>query len=150
MSYGLLLTLHLLAAIAFAGTVFFEVVLLAGARRHLPAAVARATEQALGDRAVAVMPWVLVVLYGAGLGLAWQHRAALAAAFAAPLASSFGLLLALKIVLALSVFGHFLAAMWWRRRGVPGGRRSHRLHLSVFCHVLAIVLLAKAMFYLHW
>src|SRR5258707_8674602 len=28
----------------------------------------------------------------------------------------------LKIVLALSVFGHFLAAMWWRRRGVPGGR----------------------------
>ena len=54
MSYGLLLTLHLLAAIAFAGTVFFEVVLLAGARRHLPAAVARATEQALGDRAVAV------------------------------------------------------------------------------------------------
>ncbi len=70
MSYGLLLTLHLLAAIAFAGTVFFEVVLLAGARRHLPAAVARATEQALGDRAVAVMPWVLVVLYGAGLGLA--------------------------------------------------------------------------------
>ena len=52
--------------------------------------------------------------------------------------------------LALSVFGHFLAAMWWRRRGVLGGRRSHRLHLSVFCHVLAIVLLAKAMFYLHW
>ncbi len=150
MSYGLLLTLHLLAAIAFAGTVFFEVVLLAGARRHLPATVARATEQALGDRAVAIMPWVLMVLYGAGLGLAWQHRAALAAAFAAPLASSFGLLLAFKIVLALSVFGHFLAAMWWRRRGVLGGRRSHRLHLSVFCHVLAIVLLAKAMFYLHW
>jgi hypothetical protein len=93
---------------------------------------------------------VLLVLYGAGLGLAWQHRAALAAAFAAPLASGFGLLLALKIGLALSVSGHFAAAMWWRRRGVLGGRRSHRLHLSVFCHVLAIVLLAKAMFYLHW
>ena len=30
MSYGLLLTLHLLAAVAFAGTVFFEVVLLGG------------------------------------------------------------------------------------------------------------------------
>ncbi|MBS7326073.1 MAG: hypothetical protein KIG85_05570 [Thiopseudomonas sp.] len=29
MSYGLLITLHLLAAVAFAGTVFFEVVLLA-------------------------------------------------------------------------------------------------------------------------
>lgn len=149
MSYGLLLTLHLLAAIAFAGTVFFEVVLLAGARRHLPPDVARTTEQALADRAVAVMPWVLMVLYGAGLGLAWQHRAALAAVLSEPLASRFGLMLALKIVLALSVFGHFLAAMGWRRRGVLNGRRSHRLHLSVFCHVLLIVLLAKAMFYLH-
>lgn len=150
MSYGLLLTLHLLAAIAFAGTVFFEVVLLAGARRHLSADVARATEQALGHRAVAVMPWVLMVLYGAGMGLAWHHRAALAPVFSAPLASGFGLMLAFKIMLALSVFGHFLAAMWWRRRGRLGGRRSHRLHLSVFGHVLAIVLLAKAMFYLGW
>jgi hypothetical protein len=78
--------------------------------------------------------------------MAWQHRAALAQ----PLASSFGLLLTLKIALALSVFGHFATAMVWRRRGVLGGRRSRRLHLSVFCHVLAIVLLAKAMFYLQW
>ena len=145
MAYPLLLVLHLLAAIAFAGTVFFEVVMLEGVRRHLPADTMRAVERAIGDRATAVMPWVLLTLYAAGIGLAWQHRAALAQ----PLASTFGLLLTLKILLALSVFGHFATAMAWRRRGTLGGRRSRRLHLSVFCHVLAIVLLAKLMWYLH-
>lgn len=144
MSYGLLLTLHLLAAIAFAGTVFFEVVMLEGVRRHLPAETMRAVERAIGNRAVKVMPWVLLTLYAAGIGLAWQHRAALAQ----PLASGFGLLLTAKIVLALSVLGHFVTAMVWRRRGRLNGRRSRWLHYSVFGHVLAIVLLAKAMFYL--
>lgn len=146
MNYGLLLALHLLAAIAFVGTVFFEVVMLEGVRRHLPIETMRAVERAIGNRATAVMPWVLLTLYAAGIALAWQHRAALAQ----PLSSSFGLLLTLKIALALSVFGHFVTAMMWRRRGVLGGRRSRRLHLSVFFHVLTIVLLAKAMFYLHW
>ena len=146
MSYALLLILHLLAAIAFVGTVFFEVVMLEGVRKRLPQESMRAVERAIGDQATAVMPWVLLTLYAAGIGLAWQHRAALAQ----PLASSFGLLLMLKIALALSVFGHFATAMVWRRRGVLGGRRSRRLHLSVFCHVLAIVLLAKAMFYVQW
>lgn len=146
MSYALLLILHLLAAIAFVGTVFFEVVMLEGVRKRLPQESMRAVERAIGDQATAVMPWVLLTLYAAGIGLAWQHRAALAQ----PLASSFGLLLMLKIALALSVFGHFAVAMVWRRRGVLGGHRSRRLHLSVFCHVLAIVLLAKAMFYVQW
>ncbi|MEJ8810852.1 hypothetical protein WKW77_07210 [Variovorax ureilyticus] len=146
MSYGLLLAIHLLAAIAFVGTVFFEVVMLEGVRRRLPQEMMREVERAIGNRATAVMPWVLMTLYAAGIGMAWHHRAALAQ----PLASGFGLLLALKIGLALSVFGHFITAMVWRRRGVLGGRRSRRLHLSVFCHVLVIVLLAKAMFYLHW
>lgn len=146
MSYGVLLALHLLAAIAFVGTVFFEVVMLEGVRKHLPQEAMREIERAIGNRATAVMPWVLLTLYAAGSGLAWQHRTALAQ----PLASSFGLLLALKIALALSVFGHFATAMVWRRRGVLGGQRSRRLHLSVFSHVLAIVLLAKAMFYISW
>ena len=145
MSYGLLITVHLLAAMAFAGTVFFEVVLLGGVHGKVAAQHMRPVEQALGTRATAVMPWVLLALYSAGAGLAWQHRALLAH----PLASSMGLLMAIKIALALSVLLHFFTAMWWRRKGQLNGRRSHRLHLSVFCHVLVIVLLAKAMFYLH-
>lgn len=144
MPYGLLVTLHLLAAVAFAGTVFFEVVMLHGVRRRLPAETMRAVERAVGDRATATMPWVLLTLYASGLGMAWQYRGALAA----PLASSFGLLLGLKILLATSVFGHFATAMVWRRRGTLRGARSRGLHLSVFAHVLAIVLLAKAMFHL--
>lgn len=146
MSYGLLLILHLLAAIAFVGTVFFEVVMLEGVRKHLPSDTMRAVERAIGNRAVAIMPWVLLTLYAAGIGLAWQHRAALAQ----PLASSFALLLTIKIALALSVFGHFATAMFWRRRGELRGARSRKLHLSVFSHVLAIVVLAKAMLYLQW
>ena len=146
MSYGVLLTLHLLAAVAFAGTVFFEVVLLGGIHDHVQSDHLRPVEQALGTRATAVMPWVLLVLFAAGLSLAWHHRTTLTQ----PLDSSTGLLMALKIALALSVLVHFATAMLWRRRGVLNGRRSRGLHLSVFCHVLLIIVLAKAMFYVHW
>lgn len=146
MSYGVLLGLHLLAAMAFAGTVFFEVVMLEGVRKHVPPPLMRTVETVLANRATAIMPWVLLILYGAGIALGWQHRAALAQ----PFASSFNLLFTLKVVAASSVFGHFATAMVWRRLGTLNGRRSHRLHLSVFCHVLVIVVLAKAMFYFQW
>ena len=144
MTYGLVLLLHLLAAIAFVGTVFFEVVMLEGVRKRLPPAVMREVETAIGNRAVRVMPWVLLTLYAAGIALAWQYRSVLAQ----PLASTFGLLLTVKILLAISVAGHFVTAMLWRRRGTLNGRRSRRLHASVFAHVLAIVILAKAMLHL--
>jgi hypothetical protein len=143
MSYPLLLIAHLFAAILFVGTVFFEVLMLEGVRRHVPKEAMRAVEGAIGTRARAVMPWVLLVLFGAGAGMAWFHRAALAA----PLASSFGLLLSIKILLALSVFGHFLAAMALHRAGRLRARASQRIHVSVFVHVVLIVLLAKLMFY---
>ncbi|AOB27121.1 MULTISPECIES: CopD family copper resistance protein [Bordetella] len=144
MTYPILLTLHLLAAFVFIGTVFFEVLILESVRKQVPREAMNAVERGIGNRARAIMPWVLLALFGAGVGMAWQHRGALAQ----PLASSFGLLLSLKIVLALSVLGHFAAAMRWRRRGELRGRRSRRLHLSVFCHVVAIVLLAKGMYYI--
>lgn len=146
MSYPLLLTLHLLAAIAFIGTVFFEVIMLEGVRRHLPHATMQEVERVLGTRARTVMPWVLLVLYGAGIGLGWRYRGVLAQ----PFASSFGTLLALKIALAVSVFGHFVTAMVWYRLERLHGRRSRLLHISVFTHVVLIALLAKGMFFLHW
>ena len=113
-TYSVLLLLHLLAAIVFAGTVFFEVVMLGGVRRHLPRETMVQVERAIADRARRVMPWVLLVLYGAGIGMASRYRELLAQ----PLASSFGLLLGIKILLAASVFGHFATAMAWRRRSV--------------------------------
>ncbi|WMD22098.1 hypothetical protein RAS12_06910 [Achromobacter seleniivolatilans] len=146
MSYPVLLILHLFAALFFIGTVFFEVLVLESVRKHVPRDAMRLLEVQIGTRVRKLIPWVLLVLYSAGIGMAWQHRAALAH----PFSSSFGLMLTLKIVLALSVFGHFLTAMTMRRRGKLHSRFSQRLHLSVFCHMVGIVLLAKSMFYLHW
>ena len=146
MSYSVLLTIHLFAAIMFVGTVFFEVLILENIRKHVPRETMRTLEIAIGTRARALMPWVLLVLYSAGIGMAWHHRAALAH----PLDSSFGLLLTVKIALTLSVFGHFITAMTLRRKGKLRTIHFQRIHLSVFCHMVGIVLLAKAMFYLHW
>jgi len=92
------------------------------------------------------MPWVLPALYGSGLGMAWQYRAALVH----PLSNPFALMLTAKIVLALSVAGHFLAAMAPLGRGRLPGSVSRRLHVSLFWHMVGIVLLAKAMFHLGW
>lgn len=146
MSYPVLLTIHLFAALMFIGTVFFEVLILEGVRKHVPRDTMRVIEIAIGTRARRIMPWVLLLLYSVGIGMAWQHRAALAH----PFESSFGLLLTIKIVLALSVFGHFLSAMTLQRKGKLRSIHFKYIHLSVFCHMVGIVLLAKAMFYLHW
>ncbi len=145
-AYPFLLLLHLFAAIMFAGAVFFEVVMLAGVRRQLPRETMGQVERAIADRARRVMPWVLLLLYGAGIGMALRYRELLAQ----PWRSSFGLLLGIKILLAASVFVHFVTAMTWRRRGTLTGRRARRLHLSVFAHLVLIITLAKAMFQVSW
>jgi len=143
--YFFLLVLHLFAAILFVGTVFFEVLMLEGIRRHVPRDAMRAVESAIGRRARQIMPFAIVILYAAGLGMAWRYRSVLAH----PFDSTLGTLLGLKILLALSVLGHFIHAV---RRGAQGrlnSRASRHIHLSVFAHVVAIVFLAKAMFYLN-
>jgi hypothetical protein len=101
----------------------------------------REFEHALGRRARRIMPWVLLLLYGAGLSLAWQHRALF------EVGGARAWILGLKIALALSVFGHFLSVMVMSRRKTMTARRSRIIHLSVFAHVLLIVVLAKALFY---
>lgn len=147
MIYPILLTLHLFAALMFIGTVFFEVLIFEGVRKHVPAAVMRQVEQGIGKRARRLMPWVLLVLFGAGLGMVWTRYLPL---LADPLASSFGTLLSLKILLALSVLGHFFSAMFLLHSGRMNSTYFRRIHLSVFSHMVGIVLLAKGMFYLSW
>lgn len=144
MNYLTLLLLHLFAAIIFVGTVFFEVMMLEGIRRHVPRDAMRSVESAVGKRARRVMPWIILVLYGAGLSMAWQYRSVLAA----PFESTLGTLLSLKILLALSVLGHFIYAVRLGAQGRLKAARSRVIHLSVFAHVIIIVFLAKAMFYL--
>lgn len=147
MIYPILLTLHLFAALMFVGTVFFEVLILESVRKHVPAAVMRQVEQGIGKRARRLMPWVLLALFGAGLGMVWTRYLPL---LADPLASSFGTLLSLKILLALSVLGHFFSAMFLLHSGRMNSTYFRRIHLSVFSHMVGIVLLAKGMFYLSW
>ena len=146
MAYPLLLTAHLFAALMFIGTVFFEVLMLERVRRLVPEDTMRTMERAIGTVARQLMPWVILVLFTAGIGMAWFHRQALAA----PWENSFALLLWLKIILATSVFGHFVTAMVLMRTGRMRARHSQRIHYSVFVHVVLIVLLAKGMFFLHW
>lgn len=146
MSYPVLLTLHLFAALVFIGAVFFEVLILEGVRKNVGRRAMAEVEQAIGRRARRLMPWALLILFGAGIGLAWNYRAVLAH----PLQSGFGTLLTLKIILAISVLGHFVRAVTWSAGGRMTLRRLRYIHWSVFAHMIAIVVLAKAMFYASW
>jgi len=147
MLYPLFLTLHLFAALIFIGTVFFEVLFLENIRKKLPAKVMLLVEEGVARRARQLMPWVLLVLFGAGIGMVWLRYLPL---LATPLASSFGTLLMLKILAAVSVLGHFLAAMILFKTGRMNARYVQFIHASVFCHMVVIVLLAKGMFFLTW
>lgn len=147
MAYPILLILHLLAAIMFVGTVFFEVLILESIHRHVPARAMKMVEGALGRRLRRVMPWVILALFGCGLGMLYLRYMPL---LADPLASPFATLLSLKLLLAASVLGHFAFAMLSFRSGRMTGQRSRRIHYSVFAHVLVIAVLAKGMFYLSW
>ncbi|MHA6686577.1 CopD family copper resistance protein [Mesorhizobium sp. A556] len=146
MSQFLLVTLHLFAAIMFAGTVFFEILILESVRKPVGRDVMRTVETAIGKRARRLMPFVILALYGAGIGMAWQYRDVLAH----PFDSSFATLLSIKIVLALSVLVHFITAVTLGARGKLKSRHVKFIHVSVFCHVVLIVFLAKAMFYVFW
>ncbi len=146
MSHFVFVTLHLFAAIMFVGTVFFEVLILEGIRESVGHDAMRTVETAIGRRARRVMPFVMAILYGAGIAMAWQYREDLAH----PFESSFATLLSIKIVLALSVLAHFVTAVTLCARGKLKSRHFKFIHLSIFCHVVLIVVLAKAMFYIAW
>ena len=146
MSHFVLVTLHLFAAIMFVGTVFFEVLILEGIRTPVGRETMRTVETAIGRRARRLMPFVMAILYGTGIAMAWQYRDDLAH----PFESSFAVLLSIKIVLALSVLAHFVTAITLSARGKLKSRHFKLIHLSVFCHVVLIVLLAKAIFYIAW
>ncbi|HLS69306.1 MAG TPA: hypothetical protein VK035_08180 [Kiloniellales bacterium] len=141
-----LVTLHLLAAIAFVGAVFFEVFVIEALREPLGRGPMRLLEIEVGRRLRRLMPFVLAVLYGAGIAMAWGYRDVLAR----PLDSSFATLLSLKILLAVSVLLHFITAITLGARGRLRSRQVRIIHRSVVTHLLLIVVLAKAMFAISW
>jgi hypothetical protein len=144
--YLLLKFLHITAAAFFIGGVFFELMIVSRAAQQLEPEAQRQLSRAIGQRAKRVMPWVIFTLYGVGLVLAgYYYRGVLAH----PFASTFGTLLALKIVVALSIFCHFLTVMLMMKRKTLTPALSHKIHISVFVQMIVILFLAKAMFILH-
>lgn len=146
MSYGLLVSLHLLCAAIFIGIVAFEVLILEGIRPHLPAKTMSLVEQGIHLRGRKIMPWVVITLFVTGATMAFQHFSNLNWS----LTTSFATLLSVKILLALSVLVHFILAMKHSICGNMTSKRFKYTHLSVFFHMLAIILLAKGMFYISW
>lgn len=146
MPYPLFHILHLLCAILFIGVVFFEIVLLEGIRRHLGDELMERVERGLINRARKVMPWVVGLLFLTGGAMFWHHATEAGLAWR----DSFSVLLGIKIALALSVLAHFVSAMRAQATGCMSSTRFRNTHLSVGAHMLGIVVLAKAMFYVTW
>lgn len=144
MTYLLIKTLHLLAAIAFVGTLFFQVLILAPVNRRLEETITAPVSQALGQQARRVIHLVAVVLYGAGISLAWSYRSLLAN----PFSSHFATLLSLKILLALLIIGHYTALIVLRRKQRVTPRAMRLLNISLLIHGVVIVICAKTMFVL--
>lgn len=144
MTYLLIKTLHLLAAIAFIGTLFFQVLILAPAAQRLDPSVRSLLSPVLGQQARHVIHVVAIVLYGAGLMLAWPYRSLLAN----PLSSTFGTLLSLKILLAVMIIGHYAALIFLRRAQRVTERVMYLLNVSLLLHAVLLVICAKSMFVL--
>ncbi|SDU03136.1 hypothetical protein [Halopseudomonas salegens] len=144
MTYLLLKTAHLLMAMAFIGTLFFQVMILWPALQGLQTDGRQQLSQRLSQRARQVIHWVALVLYGTGIALAWPYRHLLES----PLASTFALLLSLKLLLAVLIIVHYLALILLRRRQSIAERGMYRLNVSLLLHAMLLVFCAKAMFML--
>lgn len=146
MPYPILITLHIFAAIAFIGVVFFEVIFLESIRKKLPVDMMLLLQEGITTRARQVMPYVLAFLFLSGLAMAHHHFPH----FSNITSSPFGILLSIKMLLAFSLLGHFFTAMYLSRTKKMSCSRFKFIHLSVFCHQILIVILAKNMFYISW
>ena len=146
MSYPILITVHLFAAVMFIGVVFFEVIFLEAIRKKIPDDSMALLQEGITTRARKIMPYVLAFLFLSGLAMVHSHFPN----FKGLMASSFGQLLSLKMLLAFSVLTHFFTAMYLSRSGKMSCNRFKYIHLSVFCHQVLIIFLAKNMFYITW
>lgn len=146
MSYGLSHIIHLFCAFIFIGAVFFEVLIMESARKRVPADHMLALERSMRPRTRRLMPPVVLILFVSGIYMATAHFSGIDS----PFNTSFSTLLTVKILIASSVLVHFITAMTLSLRGKMTSLRFKYIHLSVFSHMVLIILLAKGMFYLSW
>ncbi|MBV7408097.1 hypothetical protein [Maritimibacter sp. DP1N21-5] len=151
MLYPILHITHLLCATLFIGVVLFETLILRGLRKPLGPALFEQVESAVMRRAVWIMPPVVAVLFITGGLLLWQNWPLMDfREFTWPPLVGFTLILTIKVALALSVLVHFVLAIRAELRGTLSERASKWVHLSVSLHVVAILILAKLIFYVNW
>ncbi|KLT73897.1 membrane protein [Neisseria arctica] len=144
-AYAVAHIVHLFCAVIFVGGVFFEALVLSVLHTDKVGREARReVDRALSYRATRVMPWVVGLLFISGLAMAHRYAAVLSS----PFGSAFAVQLALKILLAFSVLIHFMIAVVKMRRGTLTAAWSKYIHIAVLLHMIAIVVLAKTMFYL--
>lgn len=145
-TYHIAVIIHLLCAISFGGVVFFEVLLLEGVRKRVGDEFIAKFEHALVGRARKVMPFVVGLLFLSGGYMGYVHLAPIGFDWSIP----FVVLISIKIALALSVLVHFVTALTLEYQGKMSPGRFQFIHFSVATHIVIIVILAKAMFYITW
>jgi len=146
MNYAFSHIIHLFCAFIFIGAVFFEVLILESARKKVPKEAMQAIQGGIMHRARRLMPPVVLTLFLSGGYMASIHLTDLPSLWS----TSFSTLLTAKMLIAGSVLLHFITAMTLSLRGKMTSFRFKFIHLSVFSHMVAIVLLAKGMFYFSW
>lgn len=140
--YGLFLTIHLLCAITFVGAVFFEVLVIEPLEKILPDGEKLA--EAIPAQVRKFMPVIVALLFLSGGAMFWVHYSSRPDFFH----SRFGILLTIKMGLAFAVLGVFVSAIRASIKGTMNPCRFRYTHRVVAGLMLAIVLLAKGMFYL--
>lgn len=136
--------IHLFCAIAFVGGVVFEALILSALHgKEVSREARREAHAAVSRRAVKVMPLIVFFLFASGLVLLHRYAAVLSS----PFSSAFAVQLGLKLLLALGILCHFVIAVYKMRTGTLTAAWSRYIHAAVLIQMMAIVLLAKTMFY---
>lgn len=141
--YGWILTLHLFCAIMFVGAVAFEVLILEGLTPAFAPAQMHRIEEVVQKRARRLMPFFVALLFLSGFAL-FSIRCPNFEC----VNTRFGIMLLIKVALAFGVLAVFLNAMWAGLRGRMDPCRFRITHRIVLGMMIAIVFLAKAMFFL--
>lgn len=137
-----------IAPLPLSAACFFEVLVLSVLHTgRVSCEARREVEKAMSYRAVRVMPFVVGLLFASGVVMAANRYLPI---LGEPFATSFGTMLTLKILLAFSVLAHFAIAVVKMARSTLTVGWSKYIHAVVFTHMLLIVFLAKAMFYISW
>ncbi len=142
--YGLLQLIHLLCAIIFAGAVFFEVLVIEPLEKRLPEGLGDLLAEEIPRRVRYFMPIVVGLLFLTG-GLMFWHQFSSRPEF---FHTRFGILLSVKVLLALAVLGVFVTSLRAALTGQMDVCRFRYTHRIVAALMLGIIILAKAMFYL--